>query len=139
MPDNVGYTPGTGATIAADDVGGALHQRVKLTHGIDGSAVDASEASPLPVYDGSVWQMLRRVIEKLSSPAGFDKSLDRSRVTAVVESGTVTTVSTVSTVTTVTTVTTVAGLTNIDGRNGAMLINQSNLSAWADCVRSRIT
>lgn len=130
MSDNVGYTPGSGATIAADDVGGALHQRVKLTHGIDGSAVDASEASPLPVYDGSVWQMLRRVIEKLSSPAGFDKSLDRSRVTAVVESGTVTTV---------TTVTTVAGLTNIDGRNGAMLINQSNLSAWADCVRSRIT
>lgn len=136
MSDNVGYTPGSGATIAADDVGGALHQRVKLTHGVDGSAVDASVDNPLPVYDGGVWQLLRRVVEKLSSPVGFDKSLDRSRVTAVVESGTVTTV---STVTTVTTCTTVAGLTNIDGRNGAMLINQSNLSAWADCVRSRIT
>jgi hypothetical protein len=60
-------------------------------------------------------------------------SLDRSRVTAVLESGTVSTVSTVTTVTTVT------GLTNIDGRNGSMLIDQTNLSAWADCHRARIT
>lgn len=30
MADNVGITPGTGATIAADDVGGVLHQRVKI-------------------------------------------------------------------------------------------------------------
>ena len=70
------------------------------------------------------------------SPTGFDRSLGRGRVTAILESGTVTTVTTVATVTTVTTVT---GLTNIDGRNGAMLINQTNLGAWADCVRARIT
>lgn len=31
MPDNIGYTPGSGATIAADDIGGNLHQRVKPT------------------------------------------------------------------------------------------------------------
>lgn len=41
MADNIGYTPGTGATVAADDVGGALHQRVKLSLGADGSATDA--------------------------------------------------------------------------------------------------
>lgn len=40
MADNVGYTPGTGATIATDDVGGAHVQRVKLTHGPDGVAND---------------------------------------------------------------------------------------------------
>lgn len=49
MPDNVGYTPGAGATIAADDVGGALYQRIKVTHGADGVAVDVSPANPLPV------------------------------------------------------------------------------------------
>jgi hypothetical protein len=49
MADNVGYTPGSGATVAADDIGGALYQRVKLTHGADGSATDASKAAPLPV------------------------------------------------------------------------------------------
>lgn len=42
MADNVGYTPGTGATIAADDVGGVLYQRVKIGIGADNSAADIS-------------------------------------------------------------------------------------------------
>ena len=29
MADNVGYTPGTGADIAADEVDGVLYQRIK--------------------------------------------------------------------------------------------------------------
>jgi hypothetical protein len=41
MADNVGYTPGSGATVAADDIGGVLHQRVKISMGDDGSATDA--------------------------------------------------------------------------------------------------
>lgn len=49
MPDNVGYTPGTGATIAADDLSGVLYQRVKISEGADGSATDVSASNPLPV------------------------------------------------------------------------------------------
>ncbi len=54
MADNVAYTPGSGATIAADDIGGVLHQRIKLSIGADGSATDlpfgqAVAASSLPV------------------------------------------------------------------------------------------
>lgn len=50
MPDNVGYTPGVGATVAADDIGGALHQRIKLVLGADGvSDGDVSSSNPLPV------------------------------------------------------------------------------------------
>ena len=49
MADNVGYTPGAGATVAADEIGGVLFQRVKLTHGADGTATDASAANPLPI------------------------------------------------------------------------------------------
>lgn len=45
MADNVAITAGSGTTIAADDVGGALHQRVKLVLGDDGAAVDAKSAS----------------------------------------------------------------------------------------------
>lgn len=41
MADNVGYTPGSGATIAADDIAGVLYQRVKLSLGTDGNATDA--------------------------------------------------------------------------------------------------
>lgn len=41
MSDNVAITPGSGATVAADLIGGALHQRVKLSLGADGTAADA--------------------------------------------------------------------------------------------------
>ena len=53
MADNIAVTPGTGATIAADDVGGVLVQRVKATWGVDGTATDVSAASPLPVSLGA--------------------------------------------------------------------------------------
>lgn len=52
MADNVAYTPGSGATVAADDIGGVLHQRVKLSVGPDGSATDASLAAPVPTMPG---------------------------------------------------------------------------------------
>ena len=40
MADNVAITAGSGTTIAADDIGGVLHQRVKLSIGADGTAAD---------------------------------------------------------------------------------------------------
>lgn len=49
MADNVGYTPGVGATVAADDIGGVLHQRVKIGIGADGVAVDLSSSNPMPI------------------------------------------------------------------------------------------
>ena len=51
MADNVVLNPGaTGDTIAADDVGGAKFQRIKLIHGAeDSNDGDVSTANPLPV------------------------------------------------------------------------------------------
>jgi len=49
MADNVGFTPGTGALIAADEIAGVLHQRAKIQFGADGSATDVSSTDPLPV------------------------------------------------------------------------------------------
>lgn len=49
MADNVAITAGSGTTIAADDIGGVLHQRVKISQGADGSATDVSSAAPLQV------------------------------------------------------------------------------------------
>lgn len=49
MADNIAVTAGVGTTIAADDIGGVLHQRVKLSQGADGSATDVSSAAPLQV------------------------------------------------------------------------------------------
>lgn len=48
MADNVAITPGSGATIAADEISSVLYQRVKVTHGADGTATDVSTTSPLP-------------------------------------------------------------------------------------------
>jgi hypothetical protein len=74
--------------------------------------------------------LLRRILNALLSPLGYDKSLARSRVTAVVESGTVTAVSVVNTVT---------NLSTVDSLPGRLLINGSNAAAWALTVRNRIT
>lgn len=49
MADNYAFTPGTGATGAADDIGGVLYPRVKITQGADGAATDVSSAAPLEV------------------------------------------------------------------------------------------
>lgn len=139
MADNVGYTPGTGALVAADDVGGVLYQRIKPAFGEDNTAVDVSATNPLPVFDAQIADMdftLTRVLNALNAPQGYDKSLQRQRGTVIVESGTVTTVSTVTTVTTVATVT---NLSTIDTLQGRIQVYGANLSAWADTTRARIT
>jgi hypothetical protein len=57
VADNVGYTPGSGATVAADDIGGGvLAQRVKPVWGPDGTGTDVDVASGLPVQSG--WKEL---------------------------------------------------------------------------------
>lgn len=50
MADNVNVTEGSGKTVAGDDIGGVIHQRVKITVGADGSNDgDVSSANPMPV------------------------------------------------------------------------------------------
>lgn len=52
MVDNIAVTPGSGASIAADDIGaGLLVQRVKATWGPDGTAndVDVASGKPMPM------------------------------------------------------------------------------------------
>lgn len=63
MADNVGYTPGVGATVAADDIGGVLHQRVKISLGADGVANDASAGA------GTVGTGTQRVTLASDDPA----------------------------------------------------------------------
>ncbi|MCE2922151.1 MAG: hypothetical protein LW837_19685 [Roseomonas sp.] len=75
MSDNIGYTPGSGATVAADNIGGALHQRVKISVGSDGVAADASESNPLPVTAVAelmeAIEALRFAVASLTKTIGF--------------------------------------------------------------------
>lgn len=111
-----------------------------------GNLVGVSETTPLPTSDitaeatrQDIILLLTRMLNYFNAPMGYDKSLQRQRGTVVLESGTVTTVSTVTTVTTVTTVAAVTSLNNIDTYNARMTVLDTNRTAWAQCVRARIT
>lgn len=82
MADNVGYTPGSGAVIAADDIGGVLHQRVKVEVGADGSAADVSSANPMPVAagTGAIFDVnaVGELIECLEAMRQYQISLNRT-------------------------------------------------------------
>ena len=71
--------------------------------------------------------LLTRMLNYLNSPMGYDKSLQRQRGTVTVESGTVTTVAALT------------SLNNIDTYNARMTVLDTNRTAWAQCVRARIT
>jgi hypothetical protein len=134
MSDNVGYTPGSGATIAADNIGGVLHQRVKVTIGPDGvNAGDVSAANPLPTTTGPLEWFMRQIRDLLMSPRAYDSAQNRMRQTAIIESGTVTTVSTVTTVTDIT------RLNGFGALPAEAMARHQNLVAWQSVVRSRIT
>lgn len=105
-----------------------------------GNLTGVSGLTPLPVYDAvtqssqqDMINLLTRMLNYLNAPVGYDKSLQRSRQTTIVESGTITTL------TTVTTVATVTNAANIGGIQGQLLVNGQNVSAWQACVRSRIS
>jgi hypothetical protein len=76
MADNVGYTPGTGATISADEIAGILFQRIKLTLGADGvndGDVSASNPMPVAVYGEltDAIEAMRMAIQSLNRTIGM--------------------------------------------------------------------
>ena len=78
-----------------------------------------------PVTD--ILVAIRDYIKYLCNPSWVDKALNRERVTAVLEA------------TTLTTVTTVTGVTNLDSYQARVALLGANYSAWALCVRARIS
>lgn len=55
MADNIAATPGSGATLAADEIGGVLFGRSKIVIGADGvNDGDVSAANPMPVSDAAI-------------------------------------------------------------------------------------
>ncbi len=101
------------------------------------SAAPVATSNPVAdeLLDGLQTLMIR-LLNATNSPRGYDVALGRNRVTALVESGTITQVSLVPTVTTVGTVTTI---TTMGGTQAQLLSNGQNVSAWAATVRARIT
>jgi hypothetical protein len=111
---------GTGVPNAYSIPGWALYVPV--------GAVTTSNATEESTQDMIL--LLTRMLNYLNAPMGYDKSLQRARQTAIIESGTVTTVGTVSNV---------ANQTLIGGVQAQILVNGGNMAAWQAAVRARIT
>ena len=77
--------------------------------------------------------LLRRILSALLAPLGYDKSIQRFKNAAVVESGTLTTCSTV------TTCSTASNLVNLNGLPADRIVFGQNFAAWAATNRARIT
>lgn len=149
MADNVDITPGSGATVATDDVAGAQYQRVKLTDGTpngDNHAV-VEDTGSLRVALADLMIALRVVFNAIARPIWYQPSNNAIRTEVV--AGTISTVSTVSTVSSVTSMTT---LTTVGTVNAVTTVNQINglpirdvlydplfRQVWALTVRGRIS
>ena len=143
MADNVGYTPGTGATVAADEIGGVLHQRVKLGIGDDGVAVDVSADNPMPV--NAVGELIEAVeamryaIQSLTRSMGQAMPDTAGRLRVNVELGALT--ASIAAAQTLATVTTVATLTNQTQIGGLPAFEQipALMRLGADSLRRNVS
>jgi hypothetical protein len=67
--DNISVTPGTGITIATDDVGGTHYQKVKAVFGANDTATDVTATTPLPV------DVIAAIKAASTAPVAADKAL----------------------------------------------------------------
>ncbi len=119
---------------AAPTKGGSMSGRT-LTLTYDTSTM--SDTDTLQIFadiDDGTQNILYRIFQMLAAPLGYDKSLQRQRGTVIVE-----TLPTLGNVTTVGTVNNITSLNGIDGYSARMQILDNNRTAWAQCVRSRIS
>lgn len=150
MADNIAITPGTGATVATDEVSGRHFQLAKIALGADG--VDdgpVSRANPMPTQEtGELVEALEAMRMSLQSlirmfGGAYPDTAGRLRIALEALSAglTLATVTTVTGVTTVTTVTTVGTVTN-QAQIGGIAANQqipSLTTMAADNLRRNIS
>ena len=136
MADNVDITPGAGATVATDEVGGRHYQRMKLTDGAEGSANHASVRADgtQEVSLTDLAAALYAILEAITRPISQDPGTGRLRVSLDAAAVTMTGVTTVSTVSTVTTMTQLQG-----GNAWDVLCKPLDRNLWNNSVRMRIS
>ena len=144
MTDNVGYTPGSGETIASDDVGGVQFQRMKLALGAGGiHEGDVATDRPLPVQvlgeAIEALEAMRYALQALTRTIGLMQPDTAARMRVVVDA--ITANLTLATITTVGTVTTVTTLTNQSQIGGVSCNDQipALMAMRADGLRRNIS
>ena len=83
MSDNLPITVGVGTDVSTDDIAGVHVQRVKVQHGVNGSATDASDLDPFPVRQQSLDARFKTYSDTSfvtgDSPAVVDVNTDLAR------------------------------------------------------------
>jgi hypothetical protein len=136
MPDNIDISPGSGATVATDQVGSGRHyQRVKLTDGVEGSENHASVRADgtQEVSLSDIGAALYAILEAITRPISQDPGTGRLRVLVDAITASLT-LSTVTTVSTVTNQTQMGGFPILD-----VLLKPTDRNLWNNSVRQRIS
>lgn len=136
MADNIDITPGSGRTVATDQVAGGRHyQRMKLTDGAEGSEnhasvrADGTQEVSLTDVAGALWAIL----EALTRPISQEPGTGRQRILLDGITGSLT-LSTITTVSTVTNQTQMGGFPILD-----VLLKPTDRNLWNNSVRQRIS
>ena len=136
MADNIDITPGSGRTVATDEVGSGRHyQRMKLTDGAEGSEnhasvrTDGTQEVSLTDVAGALWAIL----EALTRPISQEPGTGRQRILLDGITGSLT-LSTITTVSTVTNQTQMGGFPILD-----VLLKPTDRNLWNNSVRQRIS
>lgn len=135
---NLGYTPGTGANVATDTIGGGAFQRVKISTGAENVATDVSSANPLPTVETGEMieaiEALRMAIQSLTRTMGLSMPDTAGRLRVVADqptaanlNATVTGTVNVGTITTLTNQTQVGGFNANDQIPALMNANAGSL------------
>jgi hypothetical protein len=143
MADNLGYTPGSGATVATEDVGGVHHQRVLMESAVAGVPVDVSADNPLPtaLYGEAIeaLEAMRMAVQALTRTVGQMQPDTAARMRVALDS--ISAGLTLATITTVGTVTILGTLSNQTQIGGLAATEQipSLMRLGADSLRRNIS
>lgn len=136
MADDIDISPGSGATVATDQVAGGRHyQRMKLTDGAEGSEnhasvrPDGTQEVSLTDVAAALWAIL----EALTRPISQEPGTGRQRILLDGITGSLT-LSTITTVSTVTNQTQMGGFPILD-----VLLKPTDRNLWNNSVRQRIS
>jgi hypothetical protein len=124
MADNTLLNPATstGDTIATDDIGGVKYQRVKMTFGVDGAAVDVSSTAPVPVTSTGVTIINPTTAVSISNPA--------TAVSAFITNSSTSALYVLSTGVTIANPTTVVSISNPATAVSALIVNTSTAALY---------
>jgi len=139
MADNT-VLPGSGETIADEEIGGVKFQQMKLIDSERGSLdPTGTNRHPLVVNDDSV-ALLRRIVKILENQQATDVA-QRARITIDALTAGITFPVSQTTLANVTNITNAVGVGNIaslSGMDHKQFIEQSRI-AYSGCIRSKLT